>query len=88
MARAPFFAPSQLRGDILRGATIAHAMETGYRVDSAGCHRAARRHPPHRSAATKASYGSGGSTWWPAIWPTRWWLFHLRATTSGTISVT
>ena len=38
MARALLFAPkAALRGDIFEvRATIAHAMETGYRVDSAG----------------------------------------------------
>lgn len=88
MARALLFAPkAALRGDIFEvRATIAHAMETGYRVDSNGT-------PVPRDVIRRLECRYEGelvfaADLWPAISANPLLAFHLRATTSGTISVT
>ncbi len=88
MARALLFAPkAALRGDVFEvRATVAHAMETGYRVDSAGA-------PVPRDIIRRMECRYEGelvfaADLWPAISANPLVAFHLRATTSGTISVT
>ncbi len=88
MARALLFAPkAALRGDIFEvRATIAHAMETGYRVDSAGA--TVPRDVIRRIECRYEGELVFAADLWPAISANPLVAFHLRATTSGTISVT